>query len=644
MRLKGKFSLHASRRLGPLALGAVALATVGLTLIGTASVAGASGIPTGGTKESGGTVRWAEPPQATPTYIFPFISASNESTNNISQFQYLMYRPLYMFGFPGNNKTTLNTTLSLAGLPTYGSGDTTATVTLKPNYKWSDGESVTATDAAFFLNMLHAEFANWYDYVPGYIPDNIKSVTVNSPTSLTVTLTKAVDPTWFTYNELSQITPFPSAWDVTAAGAAAGSGGCSTGTFGAASTDAACTKVYNYLAGLAGNPTGYASSPIWTIVDGPYTIASSKGGSYSTSGAVTLVPNPSYGGPQKATVTYEQLPYTTDSAEFNALVGGALDVGYLPQQDVTQPTTNATNAGPNNPRLTNFYLSPWVFYGFNYAVYKFESTGDGGNAGAIQKQLYFRQALQSMVDQPAMISKFLKGYGVPTYGPVPVLPKNDLVDSFEQSNPYPYNPSHAKSLLTSHGWKVVPNGVDTCEKAGSGPSDCGAGIPKGAQLNFTMTYASGTQWQQQIMQVEQSAWNSIGIKTSLVGNTFPTVISNYGAPCQSGQPCTNEEGWWGGGWVYAPDYFPTGETLFLTGAGSNSANYSNAKADSLITATTEANVSLDSYEDYLAKQLPSIWEPNADYELTEIANNLRGVAPQNPFGNLFPEYWYYVKS
>ena len=189
---------------------------------------------------------------------------------------------------------------------------------------------------------------------------------------------------------------------------------------------------------------------------------------------------------------------------------------------------------------------------------KFESTGDGGNAGAIYKQLYFRQALQSVVDQPAMIQKFLEGYGVPTYGPVPVLPKNDLVDSYEKSNPYPYNPSHAESLLTSHGWKVVPNGVDTCEKPGTGPSECGAGIPKGAQLNFTMVYASGTQWQQQVMDVEQSAWNAIGIKTQLVGNTFPTVISSYAPPCMSGPPCTIEEGWWGGGWEYEPGLLPVG--------------------------------------------------------------------------------------
>jgi len=252
--------------------------------------------------------------------------------------------------------------------------------------------------------------------------------------------------------------------------------------------------------------------------------------------------------------------------------------------------------------------------------------------------------MQSLVDQPLMIQKFLKGYGVPTYGPVPVLPKNDLVDSFEQKNPFPYSPSHAKSLLTSNGWKVNANGVDTCQKAGSAKGDCGAGIPQGAQANFTMVYASGTQWQQQVMQVEQSAWDSIGIKTSLVANTFPTVISNYAGPCQTGQPCTQELGWWGGGWEYSPDYYPSGETLFATGAGSDASNYTNAKADTLIAATTTSNTNLDAYQNYIAAQLPFLWQPNADYELSEVASNLRGIAPQNPFANLFPEYWYYVKK
>jgi len=624
-------------------LAGLAAATLGVALVGTAGSAGASSIPTGGTKVSGGTVRWAEPPGTPPTYIFPFMSGTQSSVDNISQFQYLMYRPLYMFGFPGNTNTTLNPTLSLASTPTYSNNDTEATIALK-SYKWSNGESVTASDVLFFMNILHAETANWYAYVPGLMPDNIKNITVNSPTSITFTFNKSYDPTWMNYNQFSQITPFPLAWDVTSSGGAPGSGACSNGTYGAASTDAACTKVYNFLSGQAGNLSTYASNPIWGVVDGPYTIAASMGGSFSATGQVTMVPNPAYSGPQKATVKVVQEPYTTDSAEFNALLGGNVDIGYVPQQDLTKGTTNASVPGPNNPRLTSFYLTPWILYGFNYAVLKMESTGDNGNAGAIYRQLYFRQAMQSMVNQPAMIQKFLLGYAVPTYGPVPVLPKNDLVDAYEQSNPYPYNPSHAKSLLTSHGWKVVPNGVDTCEKPGSGPSECGAGIPKGAQLNFTMVYASGTQWQQQVIDVEQSAWSSIGIKTQVEGNTFPTVISNYGAPCVTGQPCTVEEGWWGGGWEYSPDYYPSGELLFSTGAGSNAGNYSSAKADTLIAQTNTTNVNLDAYQNYIAQQLPFIWEPNADYELSEVRSTLRGVAPQNPFANLFPEYWYYVKG
>jgi hypothetical protein len=27
-----------------------------------------------------------------------------------------------------------------------------------------------------------------------------------------------------------------------------------------------------------------------------------------------------------------------------------------------------------------------------------------------------------------------------------------------------------------------------------------------------------------------------------------------------------------------------------------------------------------------------------------VRSTIRGIAPQNPFGNLFPEYWYYVKK
>ena len=56
------------------------------------------------------------------------------------------------------------------------------------------------------------------------MPDDVKSVVADSPTKVTITFTGPANPYWFTYNELSQITPFPMAWDVTAAGQRAGAG------------------------------------------------------------------------------------------------------------------------------------------------------------------------------------------------------------------------------------------------------------------------------------------------------------------------------------------------------------------------------------------------------------------------------------
>lgn len=623
---------------GAVAVGALLLAACSSTSSSTSSAKVA--VPSGGKKLTGGVVTWAEPPSATPNYIFPFMTSQYDTVDNISQFQYLLYRPLYMFGSPQSTSAALDPALSLASTPVYSAGDTKATIDMK-DYKWSNGEPVSASDVLFFMNMLHAEKTNWYSYVPGLFPDNVTNVTVDSPTQLTVTFNRSYNPTWMTYNEFSQITPFPKAWDIAATGGAPGSGGCSTGTYGAASTDAACAKVYKYLTTQASDIATYATNPLWGVVDGPFKLTS-----FSTTGEVTMVPNPDYSGPQKASISeFEELPYTTSSAEYEALLGGKLDVGFLPLSDVTAPTSNALNAGPNNPRLdSSFYLSPWVLFGYNYAVLKFDSTGDNGAAGPIFSQLYVRQAMQSLVDQPLMIDKILHGYGVPTYGPVPVLPPNNDVDAFEKTNPYPYDPAHAVALLKAHGWKVTPGGTDTCVKPGSASDECGPGVPAGAAMNFTFAYATGVNWQKEVVAVEESSFNKAGIHVTLSPATFDTVVGDYSPPCTSSAPCTGEIGWWGGGWEYSPDYYPSGELLFSTNAESNSGNYNSHEANKLIAATNDTTTNLDQYENYIAKQLPSLWEPNADYELAEVANNLRGVVPQNPFANLFPEYWYFVKK
>ena len=579
----------------------------------------------------------AEAPATPPNYIFPFMSLAFFGVNNINQFQFLMYRPLYWFG--NGSSPDVNYSLSLATAPVYSNNNQTVTVNLR-NYKWSNGTAVTATDVMFWMNMLHAEKANWADYSPGALPDDLTSVVVNSPTQITFNLSAPVNPSWFSYNELSQITPMPTAWDITATGGAASSGGCGAAAYGTA--DTACAAVYTFLSKQAGydpaNPQGannalatYATNPIWQVVDGPYHLTA-----FDASGNVTMKANPSYAGPVKPSIsTVNMVPFTTDTAEFNALVSGKVDVGYLPSQDITGNAPNSSTPGPQNPRLGNFNIETGYSWSINYFPYNFNSTGDGGNAGAIFKQLYFRQAFQTLVDQTLYIQKIDKGYGVPTYGPVPVYPANNFASSLEKANPYAYSVANAVKLLKSNGWTVNPGGTSTCSNPGTGAGQCGAGIPSGAQLNFTLQYASGTQSITDLMNAEKSAWSQAGINVTLTSASFNTVIGNA-VPC-TGSSCTWELANWGAGWIFAPDYYPSGEAIFQTGAGSNSGSYSDATNDANILATNTTNTSLTTYENYLAQQLPVVYQPNPTATI-EVNKSLKGYTPSS-LQQINPEQW-----
>ena len=93
-----------------------------------------------------------------------------------------------------------------------------------------------------------------------------------------------------------------------------------------------------------------------------------------------------------------------------------------------------------------------------------------------------------------------------------MYPKNSFASAQETHNFYPYNLSAAKALLKSHGWTIVPGGVDTCAKPGTGAGECGAGIPAGAKLQFLEPFASGTAAVVQIVNAESSSWSQIGIQ------------------------------------------------------------------------------------------------------------------------------------
>jgi peptide/nickel transport system substrate-binding protein len=602
---------HRLRRLLSAASGIAAGALLIAACSGGSGNSGTSG--KSGTPVSGGVATFALQPSVVPDWIFPFIDSAHSSIDNRNQFEYLMYRPLYWFG--QNGQPVLNDALSLADPPVYGNGGKTVTITLK-NYRWSNGEAVTAQDVAFWLNMLTAEKQNWAYYVPGGLPDNLSGYKIVSQSTITLSLKSSYSPDYFTANELSQITPLPMAWDKTSASTA---GSCATMV-------SSCPAVWQYLYSQAKQVSTYTTSPLWQVVDGPWHLAG-----YQTTGYSAFKPNPKYSGPVKPELSeFIEEPFTTESAELNVLRSGQISVGYLPVTDISQEQVIAGSG---------YSLSPWLDAGINYFPENFNNPA----AGPIFRQLYFRQALQRLVNQPEYISKAWQGYATPTYGPVPVDPPNPYIDSYEKANPYPFSVSAARQLLAGHGWTVRPNGVTTCTSPGTGPSGCGAGIAAGAKLSFSLLYASGITALSQEMQALQSTASQVGIVLNLSQAPFDQVISES-VPCKPSQPSC---GWqldnWGGGWSYSMDHFPNGDLIFGTGAGDNFGSYSSAEADSLITGTDHEPGTLPADENYLSANLPAVFMPKADYQLTEVQNKLQGVTPQEPTFNITPESWYLTK-
>jgi len=617
----------------------VALALcAGLGAGGMVATTAASATPA---HRGGLVVRWQETPYDPPNWILPFVGLPYYSVANLEDFQQLMYRPLYWFG--RGSGPLLDPSLSLAGLPSTSSSGTTVTVTLKP-YRWSNGRPLDAADVLFWMNMLRAEKQNWAGYVPGELPDNVRSVSAASGGSRTVTfvMRRAYNTTWLLYNELSQITPLPIAWDVdhlvSGRPAAPGSGGCSALRYDAA-VARDCRRVWRFLSDdggtsvhpkEAGDLRTYTSNPLWQIVDGPWHLT----GFDPVSGEVEMEPNRSYSGPVKPTISkFVEVPSTTND-QYTQLRDGAVDVGLLPVSKAL--ASKRSSSGPNPRAIARRFdavLQPsWQV---NYAVVNFDSNGDGGEAGRLFHQLYLRQVLQELVDQPSIIARVDNGYGTPTLGPVPAVPDNPFVSSAERSNPFPYGVKGAVAALRAHGWSIHPGGVDVCTAA----RRCGKGVKKGTKLSFTELVPGGFAPLAAQADIERTDASKAGVRLVLEIRPFNVVLGDA-TPCIVARPsCRWEMADWGGGWLYAPDYDPTGEYQFETGAGSNIGGYSSRVDDALIAATITSNRPgvFHRWENYLVGQLPVLWQP-VPLAIVEVSRSLRGYQASVD-GTLTPEEW-----
>ncbi len=582
------------------------------------SVSSFKGIPLPSkTHKAGGTVTFGMAAGATPTYIFPITPGANSSVYTASYFQNLMWKPLWWT--PSGHSLSVDYALSLAGKPVFSNGNKTVTINMKTNYKWSNGAPVDAQDLVFMIDLVNAAVkispANYGNFSPGFFPQNVTSAKATGKFTLQINFNKAYNPGYLFYDQLLLLTPLPSTqWNIDAPG------GKPVGY----TTLAGAEKIYKFLAAQSAKLSTYATNPLWQDVDGPFKLTAFN----PSTDANTMVPNPAYSGQKPSIAKFQEVAYTSDDAEYNALRSGQLTVGLVPSTDY-----------PQIPTLKKQGFATFGFpdLGWDYMVFNFKDTTD--NWSKVIGQLYVRQALAHLVDDAGYVSGIFHGYAANADGPVPSVPQSPFTPSNATHPVYPFSISAAKSVLAKHGWKIV-GGVQTCESA----TLCGAGIPKGQKLTINLVYNNGSP----AITAEDTTFASdakqAGIPVNLTGKSFNFILQNYydiAAPANINKWEMEDFG------GFSTSLYPTTNFIFNTGGTFNIGEYSDPKADSLIhTSVFGPNASAVKAEaGDIATSLPALFQPDADH-VYAWKTTLSG--PQSSFWELTqfsanPELWYFTK-
>jgi len=604
---------------------AAAAAAVSLSIVIAACGNSGGKINTGkavhGTPINGGTVTVAEV-GVSPNLIFPLDPSTNSNGYNVNLTEGMW--PFLVYIGDGAS-SAVNPQESLYSSLTYSQNDSVITIVLKP-WRWSDGVPITSRDFTFVYNLLKANYNNWLGYTPGLFPVDVKSVLTPNAHTVVLDLKRSYNPQFYTDDQLSLIPLLPQhAWDRTSQNGKVGNYD---------ETSSGAKAVYNFLQKVGTKMSGFATNPLWQVVDGPWKLAA-----FNSSGYYAWVPNKNYSGPDKPRLTkVEWTPFTDDTAEMNTLRSGtSLDLAGVPANDLKQiPQLEAEGYSVfqvPTPGMAQILPNLWP-------------TGANAAAGPLLRQLYIRQALEYLINRSQLVSKVFGGYADPGNGPVPVSYGKQWDSPLEKAGgPYPYSPAKADALLKAHGWKVVPNGISTCTSPGTGAANCGAGIPAGDQLQFQLLYGSGTAAFDQQNAAIQSSEDAGGIHITLKAEPFDTLVSTTGTCNQQSHPASACN--WGlqqfGYIPYTSD--PSGAGNFNTDAIGNYGGYASPQMDRLINATEygSSSAAFFAYEDYAAQQLPWLWIP-LQSGVFVYKKNLAGITPTDPFqATLNPESWYYTK-
>lgn len=286
----------------------------------------------------------------------------------------------------------------------------TWTYKITPGLVWSDGQPLTAADAAYTFNrIINGE------YEQGNFGGYLKSVSkAEAPDATTLVLTVS-KPVAFMRNLPIYILP-EHIWK-----------------------DISEKQVQTF----SNEPKN--GQPI--VGAGPYLLAERKTGQF-----IRLVANPtSYSGAPAVDEIIIKI-YSSAETMAQALKAGEIDFAEgLP--------VGAFNSLKNQSNIT---LNPGKYPGFNEIAFNTGAATDKGrpigDGNPVLKDVAFRQALGWAIDKQALVDKVLGGYGEPADM---IMPPMYGFWSTQPANPRTYDPEKAKQLLDAAGYKVGSGGFRT---------------------------------------------------------------------------------------------------------------------------------------------------------------------------------------
>src|SRR6478609_3547484 len=340
----------------------------------------------------------------------------------------------------------------------------TWTFKIHPGLKWSDGQPLTAKDAAWTFNLImHDPTAATSN---GSLVENFKSVTAPDDTTLVITTKQPQANMLYLSIPVSGIAIVPEhIWK-------------------------------DHVAGLK----NYRNMDLPVVGYGPFTLTGFKTNQYAemTANKDFFLGAPKY---DKVVTNY----YSNSDAAAAALTSGELDqIGGL------TPAQFKAMSSKSDVMTYQTQSSGWTAVEINPGAMT-RSGKPMGTGNPILKDIRVRQAIALGINRPELVQKVLGGNGVVGAGYLPPgYPQFFWTPS--DSEALNYDPSRAKQLLDQAGYKEGPNGVRV--------------DPQGKPLEFRLGIHSDDATDASIAPYLKEWMANIGVKLDVNAMSFDQLNNN----------------------------------------------------------------------------------------------------------------------